>query len=446
MNLVALPLNSDSIAEETYVGYSYSYPHKSAYGPLEPARSLRPLWQDERRDALFLYWHIPFCEMRCGFCNLFARAGGDDRAVDAYLDALERQTHVMAAATAGDRLVSRMAVGGGTPTYLTAGQLERLFDLAEQYFAASPQQVPTSVETSPKTALPDRLHVLRRRGVDRVSLGVQSFIDDETHAMGRPQSAQEVRAALERLRAFPRLNIDLIYGGSTQTITSWIYSVRTALSYEPDELYLYPLYVRPGTGLGRRGSMRRSPAHALRLLYREARDLLRAHGYEQVSMRCFQKERETPAVGPVYCCQTDDMLGLGCGARSYTTRLHYSSRFGVESTEVHAILEAWTRQSETDFGRAAWGCVLSEDDRRRRFVLQSLLTCAGLVESELKRLFQVCVADVVPELAKWIADGLIERTAGRVRLTSLRLECSDWIGPALYSPSNRAQFEKFALS
>jgi oxygen-independent coproporphyrinogen-3 oxidase len=182
------------------------------------------------------------------------------------------------------------------------------------------------------------------------------------------------------------------------------------------------------------------------LLYREARDLLLAHGYEQTSMRCFQKVHEAPAVGPVYCCQTDAMLGLGCGARSYTTRLHYSSRFAVDSAGVHAILDAWTRQSDADFREATWGCLLSEEDRRRRFVVQSLLTCAGLDESELERLFHVRLTDVGPALTRWIDEGLVEQTAGRTRLTPLGLELSDWMGPFLYSPSKRALFERFALS
>src|SRR5260370_42689797 len=129
-----------------YVSYAYSYPHKSAYGPLDPPVGLKPLWQAENCKALFLYVHIPFCEMRCGFCNLFARAGGDDNLVEAYLDALQRQAQILAEATAGNRAFARFAIGGGTPTYLTARQLERLFDLAERSFGVSPRRIPTSVE------------------------------------------------------------------------------------------------------------------------------------------------------------------------------------------------------------------------------------------------------------------------------------------------------------
>jgi oxygen-independent coproporphyrinogen-3 oxidase len=440
--IATLPLAPAAAAadDELYVGYSYSYPHKSAYGPLTPPVPLTPLWQAERRDAMFLYFHIPFCEMRCGFCNLFARAGGDRAATDAYLDALERQCQALADVTAGTRRIARLAVGGGTPTFLTACQLDRLFDLADRFFDASPRRIPTSVETSPKTALEDRLQILLQRGVERVSLGVQSFFDDETQVLGRPQSVREVHQSLERLRVFPTLNIDLIYGHATQTPATWIASLRTALRYKPEELYLYPLYVRPGTGLGRHGATR---AQATRHLYRAARDLLLAEGYEQNSMRFFQLPRPAASSLPVYCCQTDAMLGLGCGARSYTARLHYSSPFAVEAASVHAILDRWVAQKDADFRQATWGCVVSDDDRRRRFAVQSLLTSAGLDQADFKRLFEEPALEAFPVFQSWLQNGLVEQQAGVLRLTPLGYERSDSLGPALYSEVNRARFARF---
>jgi hypothetical protein len=245
---VALPLadrQPAQLVDNPYIAYAYSYPHKSAYGPLAPPVPLAALWQAEDRHALFLYLHVPFCEMRCGFCNLFARAGVDGAFVDVYLAALERQARVLAEATAGSRGIARMAVGGGTPTFLSPAQLERLFEVIQRCFVAHPSGIPTSVEVSPKTATAERLSVLRNHGVERISIGVQSFLDEETHAIGRPQTSSEVQTALERLRDFPVLNIDLIYGQAGQTVGSWLASVEAALKYRPDEIYLYPLYLRP---------------------------------------------------------------------------------------------------------------------------------------------------------------------------------------------------------
>src|SRR5436189_3360665 len=124
--LTLLPAATDA-ERDPYVAYSYSYPHKSAYGPLDPPVALEPLWRAEQRDGLFLYAHIPFCEMRCGFCNLFARAQANDDLVNSYLSTLDRQARVMADCL-GDFKVARFALGGGTPTFLQPHQLDRLLD------------------------------------------------------------------------------------------------------------------------------------------------------------------------------------------------------------------------------------------------------------------------------------------------------------------------------
>ena len=111
------------LAEPAYEGYAYAYPHKTAYRPLRPPVPLRQVWAGERRDALFLYLHVPFCEMRCGFCNLFTQTRPKDGVAGAYLAALQRQA-VRVRAALGDACFARVAVGGGTPTFLDAVHLD----------------------------------------------------------------------------------------------------------------------------------------------------------------------------------------------------------------------------------------------------------------------------------------------------------------------------------
>ena len=155
-----------------------------------------------RKDALSLYLHIPFCEMRCGFCNLFTRAGPPaEHGRPAYLTPSRRARRSRSRGRAGARRrpgSPRPAFGGGTPTFLTAGELERLCDIAEQRMGADLRAVPLSVETSPATATADRLAVLAARGTHRLSIGVQSFVDAEARAAVRPQRRADVEAALGR--------------------------------------------------------------------------------------------------------------------------------------------------------------------------------------------------------------------------------------------------------
>ena len=216
---------------------------------------LRDLWANERRDALFLYVHVPFCEMRCGFCNLFTQARPAAALTVEYLTALTRQVEQVQSAL-GAAAFARFAVGGGTPTLLDCDGLTALFDQASSLLGPAAGRVPTSVETSPETAHADRVALLREHGVTRLSIGVQSFRESETIAVGRPQKPATVHAALTTIRrvGFPLLNVDLMYGLPGQTVETWLDSLREALRYRPEELYLYPLYVRPLTGLGARAA------------------------------------------------------------------------------------------------------------------------------------------------------------------------------------------------
>lgn len=426
-----------------YTSYTYAYPHKTAYRPLASARPLREVWRDERRDALFLYIHVPFCEMRCGFCNLFTTANPEQDLERAYLAALGRQA-VRIREAIGPARYARLAIGGGTPTYLSPAALHALFSLAEDLFGARPAAVPVSCETSPATATPERLRVLRERGVDRVSIGVQSFVEAEVRASGRAQRTSEVEAALERIRVagFPTLNVDLIYGLPGQTVESWLASLRAALRAAPEELYLYPLYVRPLTGLGRH-SVR--PGDLRQDCYRAGRDLLLAAGYRQVSMRMFRAPHAPAAAGPVYCCQEDGMVGLGCGARSYTHALHYSGDYAVGAAGVKAILRDYVTRPDGAFEVADYGFALDGEEQRRRYAIQSVLQEEGLDRDRYRARFGTDVLDDLPQLSELDQLGLAHWHGTMLRPTPLGLEYSDTIGPWLYSERVNALMGTYAL-
>lgn len=426
-----------------YESYAYSYPHKSAYRTLEPAVRLADAWGSEAKGSLFLYLHVPFCEMRCGFCNLFTTANPEADARDAYLKAFERQAEVVSRALGGARF-ARMAVGGGTPTYLDPAALDSLFRIAERVFGVDASDIPVSCETSPLTAERDKLRVLRRRGVGRVSIGVQSFDEREARAAGRPQRTDDVLAALARIREeeFPVLNIDLIYGLPGQSVRSWLASLATALRFAPEELYLYPLYVRPLTGLG----LHPKEWDDIRLAcYRAGRALLLAEGYEQVSMRMFRSARAPQEGGPAYCCQDDGMVGLGCGARSYTSTLHYSNEYAVGARGVREVIARYSACPSEEFERAGYGFALDGAEQRRRFVVKSLLRTEGLDEGDYRERFGAAPAEEMPELGALVESGLAAACAPGLRLTDAGLELSDAVGPWLYSARVRELMRTYEL-
>lgn len=430
-----------------YQDYLYAYPHKTAYRPVEPAPHLRDVWRAERAEgrcgAVFGYLHIPFCEMRCGFCNLFTRTlpPGADGLVDAYLRQLAVQAERVMAAV-GPVSLAAGAIGGGTPTYLGPPELERLFAIWERAFPD--RRGPLSVETSPATATRDRLDVLAAYGVTRISLGVQSFVEAEAHAAGRPQHAATVEAAVEALMAtpVPVRSLDLIFGIDGQTEATWRASLRRVVETGCEEVYCYPLYVRPLTGLGRLARSRADWDEQRLRLHTVAVEVLGDAGFEQVSLRHFR--RAGVEAGPSdYTCQADPMVGLGCGARSYTRALHYSFDYAVGVRQVRAILDDYLAAPPEAFDIAPVGIALAAEEQRRRWVIESLLTADGVDHRMYAARFPGTSLRDLVDVPALEAAGLAADSGTRLRLTPLGLAWSDAIGPWLVSPGVRERMESY---
>lgn len=415
---------SDYLQEQNYAGYAYAYPHKTAYRPLTP-RSLQAVWEHEDKNRLFLYVHLPFCEMRCGFCNLFTSVNAGSQRIQRTLDGLARQSAAVAQALRPGRVV-QAALGGGTPTMLSETQLSTLFDRLDRDWPW--HGVPLSVEASPGTITPAKLQLLKQRGVTRLSLGIQSFHPADLEALGRPQAPEQMETACQQvIRAgFPVFNLDLIYGCQGQDSERWEHSLRRALHYRPQELYLYPLYVGKLTGLDRQG---RKPAQVRRELYDQARSSLLKAGYEQVSMRFFRLPHDGPS--SQYCCQEDAMVGLGPGARSYTRALHYSSEYAVGQSGVRAIIDDFACR---DYTSVDYGVELDASEQRLRRLLKSLLRVEGLSFEDFS---------AEPKIQQLLEHGLAEVQMGTLRLTPEGLAHSDSIGPWLYSEAMRARMREF---
>ena len=434
----------EKLKADPYRSYLYSYPHKTAYRQLEPALPLADLWAKEPADTYFLYMHIPFCGARCGFCNLFTLPDGRTSVHEQYIDALERQAKQWAPIVGG-KPFARFALGGGTPTLLAPNQLERLFLIAQNVMGLNPELASISVETSPDTVTAERLDILSKYRVDRVSMGIQSFVEAEANAVYRPQKPDEVERALQLLETyrFPVLNLDLIYGLPGQTVDSWLYSVDRALAYAPQELFIYPLYTREHTIVKPR-DVTRSGEDIRLTCYEAARERLRAAGYVQYSMRRFAK----PDVGGSkellpYGCQEEGMVGLGCGARSYTHAVHYASPYGVSRRATASIISDYVHAE--DHTKAEYGYVLSESEQSRRYVLKGILHREGLDLAAYRDRFTAEALEVHAELELLLQTGLAELQQGVYRLTDEGLAYSDAIGDWLISPEVRERMEAYEL-
>ncbi|MBV5307014.1 MAG: radical SAM family heme chaperone HemW [Desulfobulbaceae bacterium] len=193
-----------------------------------------------------LYIHIPFCLSKCPYCSFISYAGLNglhQRYVDALLREAEElcRSHPVAP-------LSTLFLGGGTPTILSGEALAEIITACTGFFGLD-HDAEISIEANPRTIDAKKLSLLRASGVNRLSIGVQSFQDQELRLLGRPHDAEDAAHALclARNEGFTNISLDLMYGLPGQTPGSWRNTLERALSLEPSHLSLYELTIEQGT-------------------------------------------------------------------------------------------------------------------------------------------------------------------------------------------------------
>lgn len=432
------------INQTYYKGYAYSYPHKMAYRLFDNSLPLKEVWKEEKQENLFLYIHVPFCEMRCGFCNLFTIANPKSTLQNPFLEALFRQIDA-SVEQIPNLSFSNFALGGGTPTFLSAEELSLLFSKLKTSLQVNPTSINSAIEVSPKTITSEKIELLQSEKFFRISMGVQSFIEDEVKAMGRPQKLSEVERAITELKAakFPLLNLDLIYGAENQTKQSWQYSLERMVEIAPEEVFLYPLYIRPLTGLGKQGKA----WDDFRMhLYLQGRDYLLANGYEQLSMRQFKKISAPDFIHENYLSQEDGMLGLGVGARSYTKKIHYSADYAVGREGIKNIISDYNQRTLQDFSTIQYGFKLNLEEEKRRYLIKSFCENNGLLVKRYETIFSTSPFDDFPQLQELFELNLVEEKGKKITLNLKGRALEDVIGPWLYSMNVQNAIQSFELT
>ncbi len=403
-----------------YLQYMYSYPHKTAYRTLENV-DVRDYFFNLGGEGHSLYLHLPFCESKCGYCNLFSVTGCSRIQMDSYLEAVLRQMKQYRQWLPQDASFGDFTIGGGTPLLLEGAQIERVFEAVETCMPmASHRKV--IIETAPNQTDRENVGLLKSLGVTRVSMGIQSFDDGELKWLGRNHSSARAGEAAGLLAeaGFECVNFDFIYGLPGQTAGSLTDSLRRALAFWPDEIFLYPLYIKHGAGLERRGRKRLLDSDHTYALYQCGAGYLKENGYVQMSMRRFlrngrRNEGFVEMPFPEFCeCGLKSALSLGCGGRSYLGRLHTCTPY--QTTRSAALEEIERFQRREDFSRVTNGILLSEEELKRRYVIKHLLILPGISGEAYKRLFHSELLEDFPMIADWIRKGWLRE--GRMAVSS----------------------------
>jgi oxygen-independent coproporphyrinogen III oxidase len=352
------------------------------------------------------YVHVPFCAHRCGYCD-FAIAVGQDDQVELYLDALGQEL-----ATLGrPQPVDTLFLGGGTPTYLSARQLDRLLHDVTHWLPPRRGHEFT-IEGNPGTLDADKVAALAEHGVTRVSLGAQSFHLHLLRVLERDHAPADVPRAIAYVRErIAEVSLDLIFGVPGQSFDNWRADLDAALALGPDHVSTYGLTYEKGTPLWKqrqRGEVRPLEEDAELALYAHAIDTLEAAGFEHYEISNFARPGRRSRHNQVYWAN-HAYFGFGMGAARYVLgRRELNTR----------DLRGYIRRTLSGESAVFQSEELPAPERARETVAVQLRRAEGIERRSFREQTGFELDEVAgPAIARHVELGLLDDAGSRVRLT-----------------------------
>ncbi len=366
---------------------------------------------------LSLYVHIPWCEKKCPYCDFNSHVAPGARPERDYLAALQRDLE-RDLPLAGGRAVSTVFIGGGTPSLLSVEfYAELLAHIRQRLELASDAEI--TLEANPGTVQPGYLRELRTVGINRLSVGVQSFDDAALRRIGRIHDARQAIAAAEGARAagFDNLNLDLMFGLPGQDAAAALRDLEQAMRLEPEHISYYQLTIEPNTAFGRRPP-RLAGDDLLWRLQEQGVEYLAARGYGRYEVSAYTRGRVCRHNRNYW--EFGDYLGIGAGAHGKLTvqpgrYLRTAKVAGPAAYLRHAGSEAGVIQTPVE--RA--------EDAVLEFMLNALRLIHGvpqtLCEARIGAPF-ACLADAC---GRAVEDGLLELDGDRLCASSAGIRYLD---------------------
>ena len=359
------------------------------------------------RTRLGFYVHVPFCRVRCGYCDFntyTATELGGGASQAAYADQAIAEVR-RAASVLGERQVDTVFFGGGTPTLLPSADLVRILSAIDDELGLVADAEVTT-EANPDSVTPQSLQQLRDGGFTRVSFGMQSAVPQVLATLDRTHDPERVPKAVAWARevGFEQVSLDLIYGTPGESIADWRASLEAALACEPDHVSAYSLIVEEGTALARRvrsGELPMPDEDDLADKYLLADELLEKAGLHWYEVSNWARDNASRCEHNRLYWTSADWWGVGPGAHSHVDGRRW---WNVKHPRAYADRILAGSSPELD------GESLDDETRRVERVLLQTRLAEGLpldvLDDSARRR--------VPDLA---ARGLVERTGDRLVLT-----------------------------
>jgi putative oxygen-independent coproporphyrinogen III oxidase len=377
-----------------------------------------------------LYLHFPYCWSKCRYCA-FNSVRYDKPQSLRFLSALKMEiARYGCSPSIRGRRLSTIFMGGGTPSIFTADRILDVLDDCRRLFSFE-DDIEITMEANPGTVDLDKLTVLKSGGVTRLSLGVESFQDDELVMLGRAHSSRVAREAygMARKAGFDNVNLDFIYSLQDQSLEKWGRTLDEAIGLDPEHLSAYTLTIEPGTPFGEdyRGGLLQLPDEERQIRFDEwTLDRLSRAGYRRYEVSNYAR--------PGYACRHNlgywsqhEYLGLGPGAHSYLGGRRFSKVEDIDAyiRNVEAGGEAIEDEEEIGPALAA-----------REAIIFGLRKAEGIHLDEIRNRHSLFELDRLQQkFEQWSLDDLIILALPRARLTSKGLRLWDRIAQEIIAVS-----------
>lgn len=374
------------------------------------------------RSPTAAYLHIPFCRRRCFYCDFpisvvgDRRWGDDSPGIETYVDALEREIALTAqqqGAIAPPEPLQTLFLGGGTPSLLSARQLERLVAALDRAFGIAPG-AERAIEMDPGTFDLDQVRGYQASGINRISLGAQAFQPELLAACGRTHGVADIYTAVDILRqsGVENFSLDLISGLPNQTLEDWQASLAAVVAIAPPHISAYDLVLEPSTVFGKRyaGGVRPLPEdEATAEMYRLAQARLTSAGYDHYEISNYARPGYQCRHNRVYW-ENQTYYGFGMGAAAHLNGRRWSHP--RTRREYYAWLD------DLALGQAEPGELLTANDQLLETLMLGLRLAEGLELAKLEQQFgQPIVEKILATIVPFGAQGWVTINRGRLRLT-----------------------------
>lgn len=376
-------------------------------------------WQSSRSskvDRLGLYIHIPFCEKKCYYCD-FASYSGKKALVVPYLNALAREIE---SKTRG-RCFDTIFIGGGTPSYLSAGELEMLSDTLSK--VARSEDCEFTMECNPGNITREKAEVLKAMGVNRISIGLQSSNDTLLMDIGRIHTFREFRENFLMLReaGFDNINIDIIYGLPGETLNMLAKTLDDTAQLKPEHISCYSLIIEENTQFyerKRRNNLSLPDEDTEEAMKDLVQTLLNEHGFMRYEISNYAKEGFECRHNKLYW-EFGEYIGCGAAAHEFTG--------GFRRENIRTV-EGYIRAIEDNGDPGLRVHENSREDSIEEFLFMGMRLVEGISLSSFKSRFSEDVMDIFGDvIRKHQKEGLLIIEGDRMRFSEKGMDLSNYV-------------------